>query len=659
MPAVRRPSGASVTNTMAISVARWIRATGPRDLGQGLRGAAGWFACTSAGLYLDNPALGFIAGMAAWIVAFSDTSVGLAPRLRGGLFQVLFTSVCVSVAAMANRWEFGELVVTAAIGAIVALSAVGGPSIARRTSASMLVILLAVGVTGLSMDPVEAGVASLAGGALALAMSLLSGVGGRRLGSGSPAAAQFARVADLVDLYAAGADAQRIALARIELSRATADAYSDAAMSWPASYGRQTASQISLANSITQHLASAIDAEDLMRRSHEALLLEMCSNVARTCRHACQLLVDKRGAYVSIGTTLYSIDRVIALWEALTPGDVAGSGALHDLRADMCRVPDIRNLEGLSAQEVRRRSQPSWVDWFAGLRSDQLLRRYAIRYLLLLVLAAGVAWWSAIPDGYLIPITCALVLRPDLSGSVERVVAFSAAVLAGAAVEVVLGGIAGNLSAVLVLLTTALIFLAIGYAPMLWWAFPAGVTAFMMCAAGLLLPHTWANHGWRLVAAGIGVAIALVGAAWILWPQRAAALVRETFARSLDASAEYLVDVAGGADEEALRARRRYASRVTAAAGAALVEYAMMPYRSRHVLASLQATLPSLQRTYGAVTELASLHHSGREVPATEQTVALVRRTAEDMRDKQVDPGTAVEGVRVAMADLLRAASST
>ena len=69
MPAVRRPSGASVANTMGISVARWIRATGPPDLGQGLRGAAGWFACTSAGLYLDLPALGFIAGMVAWIVA--------------------------------------------------------------------------------------------------------------------------------------------------------------------------------------------------------------------------------------------------------------------------------------------------------------------------------------------------------------------------------------------------------------------------------------------------------------------------------------------------------------------------------------------------------------------------------------------------------------
>ena len=658
MPVVRRPLAASVASTMGISVARWIRATGPPDLGQGLRGAAGWFACAGAGLYFDVPALGIIAGMVAWIVAFSDTSIGLSPRLRGGLFQVLFTSVCIGLAVTANRWDFGELLVTAVTGAIVALSAVGGPATARRTSASMLVILLAVGAPGLFMDPGEAVIASLCGGALALALTLLPGFGGRWLGSGSPAATQFARVADLVDLYAAGADPERIALARIELSRATADAYSDAAMSWPASYGRQTASQISLANSITQHLASAMDAEDLMRRSHEGLVLDMCSNVAKTCRHACQLLVDKHGAHVSIGATLYSIDRVIALWEALKPGDVAGSGALHDLRADMCRVPDIRNLEGLSAREVSRRSQPSWVDWFAGVRSDQLLRRYAIRYLVLLGVAAGVAWWSGIPDGYLVPITCALVLRPDLSGSVERVVAFSAAGLSGAAVGVALGGIAGNLAAVLVLLTTAVIFLAIGYAPMLWWAFPAGVTAFMMCAAGLLLPHSWSNHGWRLVAAGIGVAIALVGGAWIMWPQRAASLVRETFARSLDASAEYLVDLAGGADEEALRARRRYASRVTAAAGAALKEYAMMPYRSRRVLAALQATLPSLQRTYGAVTELASLHRNGLPVPPTQDTVALVRQTADDLRDRRVDPQAALEGVRVAMGDLLRSATS-
>lgn len=44
---------------------------------------------------------------------------------------------------------------------------------------------------------------------------------------------------------------------------------------------------------------------------------------------------------------------------------------------------------------------------------------------------------------------------------------------------------------------------------------------------------------------------------------------------------------------------------VTAAAGAALKEYAMMPYHSRRMLADLQAALPSLQRIYGAVTELA------------------------------------------------------
>ena len=514
MPALRRPLAASVRTTMGISVAQWIRATGPPDLGQGSRGAAGWFACMSAGFYYDQPALGFIAGMLAWIVAFSDTSVGLSPRLRGGFFQVLFTSGFIGLAVLANRWEFGVLAVTAVTGAIVALSAVGGPTTARRTSASMLVILLAVGASGLLVDPVQAVVASLSGGALALALTLIPGPVSRRRGSGSPAAMQFARVAELVDLYAADADPERIALARIELSRATADAYSDAAMSWPASYGRQTASQISLANSITQHLASAMDAEDLMRRSHEDLVLEMCSNVAKTCRHACELLVNKREAHVSIGMTLYSIDRVIALWEALKPGDVAGAGALHDLRADMCRVPDIRNLEGLSAREVHRRSQPSWIDWFAGVRSDHFLRRYAIRYLVLLVFAAGVAWWSEMPDGYLIPITCALVLRPDLGGSVERVVAFSAAVASGAVVGVALGGVAGNLTGVLVVLTTALIFLAIGYAPMLWWAFPAGVTAFMMCAAGCSCrtvgrttggdwwprgsasrSHSWAAHG--------------------------------------------------------------------------------------------------------------------------------------------------------------------
>lgn len=640
---------------MGIPIAQWTRATGPPDLGQGSRGAVGWLVCMGTGLYYERPAMGFVAGMLAWIVAFSDTSTGLIRRMRGALFQILFTSACIGVAILANPWEFGELAVTALIAAIVALSAVGGPATARRTSASMLVILLALGAPGRLVEPGPAMAASLVGGALALLLIVVPDLfsGGRA--ARSPATRQFAKVADLIDMYADGADPQRIALARIELSRATADSYSDAAMTWPASSGPQTASQISLANSITQHLASAMDAEDLMRRAHEEPALEMCANVAKTCRHARQLLLQRRQTYVSIGATLYSIDRVLALWEALNPGDVAGTGALRELRADICRIPDIHNLERLSQSEVRKRSQPSWIDWFAGLRSDHLLRRHALRYLVVLLVAAGVALWSGAPDAYLIPVTAALVLRPDLSGSVERMVAISAAVLAGSVIGSLLAGISGDLTWVLVGITTACIFLAIGYAPMLWWAFPAGIAAFMMCTAALILPHSWSAQGWRLAAATAGVAIALLGM-WIMWPKRAASLVRETFARSLDASADYLTDLVEGADEEDLRASRRYASRVTAAAGAALKEYGMMPYHSRQVLASLQATLPSLQRTYGAVTELTSLQRSGRPLPPTEDTIRLIRETADDLGSRRVDPKPAMDSVGEAMSTLLKTA---
>ena len=56
---------ASVGGTMGLSITQWTRATGPPDLGQGLRGAAGWFICISAGLYYDRLAMGFIAGMLA------------------------------------------------------------------------------------------------------------------------------------------------------------------------------------------------------------------------------------------------------------------------------------------------------------------------------------------------------------------------------------------------------------------------------------------------------------------------------------------------------------------------------------------------------------------------------------------------------------------
>jgi uncharacterized membrane protein YccC len=593
--------------------------------------------------------------MVAWIVALSDTRVGMYPRLRAALFQTLFITLSVATAAYASSRPAAVVAVTGVIAAIVALSAVGGPAMARRTSASMLVILLATGTPGQLVDPAPAASASLAGGGLAMALILLTGPSGWGREGGSVSTQQFRKVADLVRMYASDKPPRAITLARIELSRSTADAYSSAAMSWPASAGRQTASQISLANSITQHLASAMDAEATMHHGHDHLVLQMCENVARTCDQVAQILTDTREHHISIGSTLYSIDRVLALWEALQPHNVAGIGGLRDLRGDIERVPEIRNLAGLTAQEIRTRSQPSTLDWFAGLRSDEMLRRHTIRYIVLLMVAAGAYSAFDIPDGYLIPILVALILRPDLSGSLERVVAFCAAVAAGALAGVGLAVVAGEIPAAIVVLTTASVLLAISYADHTWWAFPAGATAFMLCAAGLLLPHDWEAHGWRLADTVLAIGISLAGVG-LLWPNRAVTLVREAFAQSLEASADYLVAVAAGEEGEQLRTSRRYASRVTASAGAAAKEYAMMPYHSKTVLDSLQAVLPGLQRTYGAVTELASLRNAGCRMPDVRPAEQAIRSTAADLEGGRVEPEAAMDRVRDTMAVLLRAA---
>jgi uncharacterized membrane protein YccC len=642
---------------MPTSLSRWTRITGSADLDQGLRGAAGWFGCITAGLVTDRLALGFVAGMVAWIVAFSDTPIGMYPRLRGAFFQILFVTASVGVAAWASAWQTAALGTTAVLGTIVAMSAVGGPSMARRTSASMLVILFATGTPGQLIEPFPAVLASAGGGAVGLALILATAPYARGRG-GSASARQFREVAALARLYAGQAPAQMISLARIELSRATADAYSGAALSWPASAGPQTASQISLANSITQHLASAIDAEETVHGGDDDLVLQMCHNVAKTCDQVAEILTDRREHLISIGATLYSIDRVLAVWQALHPNNVAGIGALRDLRSDIEQVPDIRNLAGLSPQEMRKRSQPSTLDWFAGLRSDDLLRRYGIRYVVLLIVAAVIHLWSDIPDGYLIPILVTIILRPDLNGSWERVAAYCAAVCAGAVVGVGLAAAAGDAAPLTVVFTTCALLLAIGYSTSAWWAFPSGVTAFMLCAAGLLLPHDWGAHGWRLADTAVAVAVSLVGVL-LIWPNRAVTLLREAYAQSLEASAAYLSAVAAGEEGEQLRASRRYASRVTASAGAAVKEYATMPYHSRTALMSLRAVLPGLQRTYGAVTELASLRNAGRRIPDVRPAVETIRATAAELESGRLQPEAAMGRVRDTMAVLLRAAGRT
>ena len=265
----------------------------------------------------------------------------------------------------------------------------------------------------------------------------------------------------------------------------------------------------------------------------------------------------------------------------------------------------------------------------ANLRLSSVACRHAIRCGACLTIAVIGARSAGLAHGYWIPMTCAIVLKPDFAGT------FSIGVLR------VIGTLAG------LALTTALVHFAFGgdwqrivLLAMLCFGFRqlttmhyglgvmllTGLIVVLLSFEGLAPADTMSA---RAIGTSLGSALAL--AAYLVWPTWERGRVRPALADLLDAYRQYFLAVLG--DDARVRAEVRAASRSARTnAQASLDRLRGEPRRDPRLLTLAEGIFANANRFVRAAMALEAARQHAAELPA---------RTAAEMFASQVDAALA------------------
>jgi uncharacterized membrane protein YccC len=273
----------------------------------------------------------------------------------------------------------------------------------------------------------------------------------------------------------------------------------------------------------------------------------------------------------------------------------------------------------------------------ANLRLSSVACRHAIRCGACLAIAEIGARSAGLAHGYWIPMTCAIVLKPDFAGT------FSIGVLR------VLGTLAG------LALTTALVHFAFGgdwqriaLLAVLCFGFRqlttmhyglgvmllTGLIVVLLSFAGLAPAETMSA---RAIGTSLGSALALV--AYLAWPTWERGRVRATLADLLDAYRQYFLAVLG--DDARVRADVRAASRSARTnAQASLDRLRGEPRRGPRLLVFAEGVFANANRFVRAAMALEAARQHAADLPArasaeafAAHVAAALTRLAQALRD--------------------------
>jgi uncharacterized membrane protein YccC len=280
---------------------------------------------------------------------------------------------------------------------------------------------------------------------------------------------------------------------------------------------------------------------------------------------------------------------------AVRNADFAGSLGEQRLEAAEAGLP--RELRPRSAAAILR----------ANLRLSSIACRHAIRCGVCLALAVAGARMSGLEHGYWIPMTTAIVLKPDFAGTLSF------------GLLRVLGTLAG------LLLTTALVHFAFGnewlrLALLALFCFGfrqfttmhyglgvmllTGLIVVLLSFAGMSPAATMAA---RAIGTSAGSALALL--AYVVWPTWERGRVRVTLADLLDAYRKYFLAVVG-ADARVRADVRALSRRARTNAQASLDRLRGEPLRDRRALILAEGIFANANRFLRAAMALEAMRQS-------------------------------------------------
>ncbi|MFC7618604.1 FUSC family protein [Actinokineospora soli] len=546
----------------------------------------------AVGLALGRGDIGVLVSIGALCVTFADTDGPYAQRAeRVGLAALLGTIGY----AVGTHVHPGWLALVAAVSAFI--SAVGSTA----SMAGLQLLVFAVVGTGQQADPWLASGCFAAGAALAVALAL---------------AAWPVR----------GAAVERAAVAEV---------YEDLAAMLAASGTEQ-------AREARRRLTAALDrAYDALLQARSRLagrdwsyrrLFVMLTETTPAIEAAVALV--NAGKHAPPQTVTYLFDAALRirlrkpLAEVPEPPVDAGP-AVRQLHAGLRAVAEFRR--GTDATD-RREAEPPVGERLRGWWDSVALGAVTWSHVARLALCVGLAVLAGellpLEHSFWVPLTVAIVLKPDFGSvfgrAVLRGIGTAAGVLLGAALLAIDPG-----PWLLVVVVAALgLFLPIGQARN-YGMFSTFVTPLVIVQLDLANAGEWSLVAARLLDTALGCAIVLVFG-FALWPGARRPRVGTDLADALDLVADYLADALGPAPARRSDLRRS-AYRALADLRTAFQRSLVEPFRAGRQAAAWWPVIMTMERLTDAVT--GAVLAAARVGPARPEDVAVLADAVRDAAD--------------------------
>ena len=323
---------------------------------------------------------------------------------------------------------------------------------------------------------------------------------------------------------------------------------------------------------------------------------------------------------------------------------------------DLAVSATVAGLAAFARQEVRRPWRLRLGGTLATLRANLSLRSAACRHAIRL--GACVALGDAVGRGfdlhrsYWLPMTVAIVLKPDFASTFSRGVLRLAGTFAGLIFATALFHTLPAAPAAQVAAIAALMFILRCWGPANYGIFVTAVTGMivlLIAMAGVSPKEVIAARGFNTA---IGGAIAL--AAYWLWPTWERTRVQDAMAQLLDAYREYFRVIREsyiqpeGSFEDALDRARLAARRARSNLEASFERLRAEPGTALRTMAALTGMLASSHRLISAIMALEAGLHGSRAAPARE----AFRRFANDVELTLHSLAGALRGSPLARGDL-------
>jgi len=335
---------------------------------------------------------------------------------------------------------------------------------------------------------------------------------------------------------------------------------------------------------------------------------------------------------------------------ALRNADFAGSRG--DLRAAAAEARLPRALRQRNATAILR----------ANLTLSSIAFRHAIRCGVCLAIAVAGQRISGLPHGYWIPMTTAIVLKPDFAGTFSfgllRVVGtMLGLVLTTALVQYAFGSDWERLALLTLLCVGFRLLTTVHYG--IGVAFLTGLVVILLSFDGIAPADTMVARG---VATAIGSALALTG--YLVWPTWESHRVPAALAAMIDAYRAHLNALLRG--DASARVAARWTARSTRTNAQASLERLRGEPRHDHALLALgESVFANANRFIRASMALEAMLDDAHALPAREQVLAFAARVdanlaaiADALRRGTAPNVERLRGAERALAEVLDTAQS-